>query len=220
MNIGGLTKFSAIDYPGKLCCIVFFQGCPLRCAYCHNEHLQDVCSGAIAFSEVIDFLKTRIKRLEAVVLSGGEPLMQDDLSDAVENIKSLGFLVGLHTSGFYTDRFEQVLPKVDWVGFDVKHLFEKYEDITGNPLAGKRALDSLKLLIKSNVPFEARLTYDSRFISESNLVEIAKTLAGLGINELVIQQCVLRQPKEVKLQIPNENTLGLMRQHLNVKVRY
>ncbi|MDR3005407.1 MAG: radical SAM protein, partial [Acidovorax sp.] len=73
LQVGGLTPFTSIDYPGKLSAVIYVQGCPLRCSYCHNPHLQQRCAGTQTWGAVHAWLQRRVGLVEAVVFSGGEP---------------------------------------------------------------------------------------------------------------------------------------------------
>ena len=87
LRVGGLTRLSASDYPGKLAAVVFCQGCAWRCSYCHNRGLlpfrKSPFPGEIAWAEVLAFLEKRRGLLDAVVFSGGEPTMQPGLAAAM-----------------------------------------------------------------------------------------------------------------------------------------
>ena len=95
MNIGGLQKLSLIDFPGKISAVIFTQGCNFRCPYCHNAQLVDPSryEDLIDEQEIFDFLKKRIGKIEGVVITGGEPVLQRDLADFIRRVKELGFLV-------------------------------------------------------------------------------------------------------------------------------
>ncbi len=151
INIGGFLRFSLLDYPGKISAVLFTQGCPLRCVYCHNPELQKIKKRTkINFKAVLDFLKTRKGLIEGVVFSGGEPLLQEHLYEAMEKVKDLGFLIGLHTSGCIYNNFVRVLPLVDWVGFDIKYSFTKYNEITQVDALSLQVLQSFNALINFN----------------------------------------------------------------------
>ena len=127
LRVGGFTPLSTTDYPNYLSAVVFCQGCPWRCGYCHNPHLLPAhAPGEIAWSDVLSFLRRRWGLLDAVVFSGGEPLAQAGLGDAMRTIRRMGFRVGLHTAGTYPSRLAQVLSLVDWIGFDIKAPFAEY----------------------------------------------------------------------------------------------
>ena len=109
LKVAGLVPFTTRDVPTCLAAVVFFQGCPLRCPFCHNPNLQPYDDlTAMDWSEVVQFLTTRQKRLDGVVLSGGEPLMQENLLEAIHQIKDLGFKVAVHTSGIYPEKLKQI----------------------------------------------------------------------------------------------------------------
>jgi len=128
LEIGGLLPFTTIDYPGKLAAVIFCQGCPWRCGYCHNQHLIPAMSGAaVHWPEIVALLRNRCGLLDAVVFSGGEPTMQAGLPGAISAVRVMGFKVGLHTAGPYPDRLGECLPHLDWVGMDLKAPFDEYE---------------------------------------------------------------------------------------------
>jgi pyruvate formate lyase activating enzyme len=155
LRVGGLTRLSASDYPGRLAAVVFCQGCAWRCGYCHNPELQPARgAGEIPWPVVLAFLERRRGLLDAVVFSGGEPTLQAGLAEAMREVKRLGFLVGLHTAGIVPRRLAQVLPLVDWVAMDAKAPFESHERVTRVRGSGARARRSAALLRASGVACE------------------------------------------------------------------
>lgn len=185
--VGGLTPFTTIDFPGRLAAVVFCQGCPWRCAYCHNPHLLSHRQTEIRqWSEVASWLDSRRGLLDGVVFSGGEPLLQRGLADAVGEVRALGFAVALHTAGAYPQRLQALLPQLDWVGFDVKAPFSDYRAITGCD-GGERARQSLAILLASGKPNELRCTVDERFLGDDELCLMADQLASMGATRLVLQ---------------------------------
>lgn len=185
--IGGLTPFSAIDYPGKLSAVVFIQGCPWRCGYCHNPQLQPRSAGVHGWDKVMALLRKRIGMLDAVVFSGGEPTMDPALPDAMAQARELGMLVGLHTACIYPRRLEQVLPLVDWIGFDVKAPFADYAAVTGIPRSGAVARECMELIIASGVSHECRTTLHPALLTESVAEELARELADAGVKHYALQ---------------------------------
>ncbi len=169
--------------------MVYCQGCPWRCAYCHNPHLLPAeASGGIAWSEVLEFLSRRRGLLDAVVFSGGEPTAQPGLAAAMRAAKALGYRIGLHSAGIYPRRFAEVLPLVDWVGFDAKAPFDAaYERITGVRASGEAALASAQALLASGVDCEFRTTWHAEFLSPDELERLARTLSELGVQRYVLQ---------------------------------
>jgi len=189
IQIGGLVSFTTIDYPGKLAAVLFLMGCPLRCAYCSNPQFFNVGDGPYDPDKVLDWIKSRIGKLEAIVFSGGEALMQGDATiNYMQRVRDLGFAVGLHTNGFYPDILERAAPFIDWVGLDYKATREKYKSLVGNDIAFERMSKSLDFLIKRGTEFEVRITCDPRFINKSDLMKIVDDCAVRGVKTIAIQK--------------------------------
>ncbi|MBR1944492.1 MAG: anaerobic ribonucleoside-triphosphate reductase activating protein [Alphaproteobacteria bacterium] len=221
INIAAILRFSLLDYPDKISAVLFTQGCPLRCVYCHNPDFQSTnVVNNISFDNVIQFLNTRIELLEGVVFSGGEPLLQTNLYDAMKIVKDMGFLIGLHTSGVIYNNFIKVLPLVNWVGFDVKQIFNKYSDITQINNSEIQVMKSLDALINSNVKYEIRTTVDTRYISQKDMVNIAKYLNSNNVKEWTLQKCILRS-KEENINVPflSDDNISELAQYININVR-
>jgi pyruvate formate lyase activating enzyme len=189
LRVGGLTPLSTTDYPGQLAAVVFCQGCPWRCSYCHNPHLLPARSASqIPWDDVLAFLRRREGLLDAVVFSGGEPLAQRALVDAMRTVKQYGFKIGLHTGGAYPGRLAEVLPLVDWVGFDVKAPFDAYPLITGTLDSGIDARASTRLVIESGVAHEFRTTVHPRQLSALAVRRLADDLAWRGVRHYALQE--------------------------------
>lgn len=200
LRIGGWVPFSTVDHPGRFGAVVFVQGCPWRCGYCHNPHLQSRrCSASVplAWSDVLSWLASRRGLLDSVVFSGGEPLVDPSLKQAVQRVKSLGFEVALHTAGMYWDRLRDLVSDVDWVGLDVKAPLDDeltYERVTGAPLSAWATLQSLEILQQHAVNFECRTTVHPQWLSMPDLVHMADDLAARGVQRWVLQRARPLQP--------------------------
>jgi pyruvate formate lyase activating enzyme len=189
LRIGGLARLSSCDWPGELVATVFCQGCSWRCPYCHNPDLLPAAGEhPIPWREVRTFLATRAGLLDGVVFSGGEPLLQQALGEAIGDARTMGFRIGLHTGGAVPSRFADVLPMVDWVGLDVKALFDDYAAITGADGSGRDARDSLKNLIASGISYEVRTTVHPELFGAEMLVRMAQELAEMGVTRWVLQE--------------------------------
>ncbi|MQM40006.1 7-carboxy-7-deazaguanine synthase [wastewater metagenome] len=190
LRVAGLVPMTAVDLPGRLAAVVFCQGCPWACGYCHNPHLIPATGPeTIGWPSVREFLRQRRGLLDGVVFSGGEPTLQRGLAHALAEVRSLGFETGLHTGGAYPQRLRRLLPEVDWVGFDVKTRFSDYERVTGVPGSGERARESLDYLLGSGVAYEVRTTVHPLVISPDGLLHLAGELAGLGVRHYAVQAC-------------------------------
>lgn len=189
LRVGGVTPLSATDWPGQLAAVVFCQGCPWRCSYCHNPDLIPAQSKSeIAWDAVLSFLGRRQGLLDAVVFSGGEPTLQASLPEAMREVRALGFRVGLHTGGMYPKRLAAVLPLVDWVGMDVKAPFEDYARITGVKDSGAPVRESLDLLLASNVKHEIRTTVHPALLAHWEVVDMGRDLAERGVKHYALQR--------------------------------
>lgn len=188
LRVGGLARLSMCDWPGELVATVFCQGCPWACGYCHNPHLiPPDADPAIAWAEVLSFLDSRRGLLDGVVFSGGEPTLQAALPAAMRAVRGLGFRVGLHTAGPYPARLAEVLPLVDWIGFDVKAAFDDYARITGVAGSGARARASLVQVLARGVACDIRTTVHDALLDEAALARLADDLAALGVREHRLQ---------------------------------
>lgn len=190
LRVGGLTPLTTVDYPGELAAVVFCQGCPFRCPYCHNGHLVSV-PGAdlISWGRVLDFLQARRGLLDAVVFSGGEPTLQAGLGAAMAHVRALGFRVGLHTAGPYPERLRRILHLLDWVGLDIKALPEDYPQVTGVPGSGQRAWESLDLLLSAHVDLEVRTTPMPGRDRPEDIEPLTRRLTQAGVRDHRIQTC-------------------------------
>jgi len=189
IQIGGLVSFTTIDFPGKLAAVLFLCGCPFRCVYCSNPHLIPVGEGEYDTEKVFQWLQNRVGKLEAVVFSGGEALMQADATiDYMRRVRDLGFAIGLHTNGFYPDLLKKVSDVVDWVGLDFKATKERYKDLTGLDIAYDRMIESLKYWLSTGRGLEVRTTCDPCFVSKDDLLGIAKICAGFGVKNFAVQK--------------------------------
>ena len=131
MIIGGMRKLSTLDYPTRLCVTVFTKGCNFRCPFCHNSSLvlkeKFDCGENIHQKEIFEFLKKRKGLLDALCLTGGEPLINDisEIINFLSTVKEQGFLVKLDTNGSYPEKLSALMKEklVDFVAMDIKFSF-------------------------------------------------------------------------------------------------
>lgn len=218
IKVGGVAPFTATDFPGALAAVVFVQGCPWRCGYCHNTHLQPrTRAGAVAWTDVMRLLARRTGLIDAVVFSGGEPPADPALGRAIGDVRALGFKVGLHSAGTHPRRFAQLLPLLDWVGLDIKAPFTDYERVTRVRDSGTFARRSLEALLTSDVDYECRTTAHPALLSETDLLVLARTLANLGVKKYALQLFRKQGSRDAQLNAvsladyPSEGVLDEMR---------
>lgn len=195
LPVAGIIPFSATDWPGQLTVTAFTQGCPLRCSYCHNPSLQGFRPGEHTFAEVLEVLEERRGLIDALVISGGEPLAHPALPAAVAAAHELGFPVGLHTSGYAPTRLAALLhdatTRPDWIGFDVKALPEHLPSVAGvtEPVA-RRMWESLDMVCAAvrehGMGLQLRTTLWPGSVIEQHLDELRVESSARG-HELVLQ---------------------------------
>lgn len=179
MLIGGLQKSSLVDYPSKICTVVFTIGCNFRCGYCHNPELikKEDC---ILEDDFFEFIKSRQGKIDAIVISGGEPTLQEDLEDFIVRCKELGFLVKLDTNGTNPEVLENLLSKnlLDYIAMDIKAPFEKYPNITRRFLDIEKIKKSIEIIMKSGIGYEFRTTVVRSQLSVDDLINISENIKG------------------------------------------
>ena len=183
MRICGLQKLSMVDYPDKLAATVFTGGCNLRCPFCHNALLVTRLAETpeIPETEVLDFLASRRRLLDGVVLSGGEPLLHPDAANFLRKVRNMGFAVKLDTNGCYPEQLSEILKEglADYVAMDIKNSPEKYAmtaGVTDFDLAPVE--ESIRLLRESHVDYEFRTTLVRELHTAEDLAGIAAWLRG------------------------------------------
>ncbi len=180
MKIGAIQKFSMIDYPGKLSAIIFTQQCNFRCPYCHNPELvkKELFTKLLAEEEIFKFLKSRINKLDAVCITGGEPTLHPDLPRFISQIKELGFLVKLDTNGTNPAMVKLLIEKnlVDYFAMDIKAPLDEYKKVVRTEINIEAIKKSIDLITNSNRDYEFRTTLISTLHSEEDVRKIAKSL--------------------------------------------
>ncbi len=185
MVIGGFQKFSLIDYPGKMCAIIYARGCNFRCPYCHNPELvlPEKYSQEISLDSVMFFLKRRRGLLDAITISGGEPSIHKDLVDLISKIKHLGYHVKLDTNGSNPEMVQKVIENklIDYIAMDIKAPLEKYKNVVKQPVQTALIEKSINLILKSKINYEFRTTVDWNLLDENDLFTIAHTIQGANL---------------------------------------
>lgn len=176
MKLGGLIKFTLIDFPGRPAAVVFTQGCNFRCRYCHNPELvyPHLFLEPMPEEDLFAFLKRRQGTLEGVVITGGEPTLHEDILDFTSKIKNMGFAIKWDTNGTRPDVLREAYNRklLDYVAMDLKAPLEKYSVITGvdfNPAVLK---ESMKIIKESGIPYQFRTTYDKEVLTDDDIAAI------------------------------------------------
>jgi pyruvate formate lyase activating enzyme len=164
MLIAGFQKSTLLDYPGKVAAMIFTYGCNLRCVYCHNPELViEPCVKESLFSteDVLSLLKKRKGVLDALVITGGEPTLHNDLESFILDVKCLGYLVKLDTNGTNPGIIERfnTLGIVDYWAMDIKYEEELYLQNLKSKIAYSDIKKSIGLIMDSGKEYEFRTTY-------------------------------------------------------------
>ena len=182
--ISGLQKMTLLDYPGKVACTVFLQGCNFRCPFCHNSGL---LSGnepeLMAVEELLIYLKKRQGILDGVCITGGEPTLHPGLPQLLQSIKELGYAVKLDTNGCRPEMIKQLVTEglVDYVAMDIKNCPRLYGQTAGVPKLHLDGIEeSIRFLLSGAVDYEFRTTVVAEFHSEESFAEIGTWLQTLS----------------------------------------
>lgn len=182
MKISGLQKLTLLDFPAKTACTVFTSGCNLRCPFCHNSSLaKGSDKEIITEEEFFSFLRNRKSLLDGVCITGGEPLMQKDLTAFILRCRNEGFSIKLDTNGFFPNRLKELIDNklLDYVAMDVKNTVQKYALTTGIPDVNKNGVEeSIKLIMSSGIDYEFRTTAVKNFHEVKDFYTIAQMIRG------------------------------------------
>ena len=183
MKIAGLQKMTLLDYPGKVACTVFLQGCNFRCPFCHNSSLvlAPGASGVLSEESVINFLAERRPKLNAVCISGGEPTMYADLPSFIYRLKDLGFSVKLDTNGTNPEMLYSLVADelIDYVAMDIKSSKAGYPLAIGKPGMDLFAVEeSVAYLLSDSIDYEFRTTLVRGIHTDSDMIGIGEWIRG------------------------------------------
>lgn len=190
VRLAGLTPLTTVEWEGRLAAVLFLQGCPWRCRYCHNSRLVATRKAAgLSWPEALAKLAQRQGFIDAVVFSGGEPTFQPGLPEALLAVADLGYEVALHTNGYSPTALDRALQTgaVSYVALDAKAPFTRYARVTGVRGSGKGALESLKLLLASGLPHEVRTTWHSALLTPGDLLSLGRDLSRQGVQAYYLQ---------------------------------
>ncbi|MBR4682902.1 MAG: anaerobic ribonucleoside-triphosphate reductase activating protein [Elusimicrobiaceae bacterium] len=202
MKIGGLIKFTLIDFPGRPAAVVFTQGCNFRCRYCHNPELvyPHLFTEPVAEEEIFSFLQRRQGSLEGVVVSGGEPTLHDDLPAFMARIKALGYAVKLDTNGSRPDMIQELIDKklVDYIAMDLKAPLDKYREITEVDTNTDILRKSMDLIRQSGLAYEFRTTYDKEVLTEADIENLKQLTDNIHYR---VQECLPVAKEKATLKV-------------------
>ena len=217
MKIGGFQKTSLLDYPDRISAIVWTSGCNLRCPFCYNKDLALGTAELFPHDEILSFLLKRKTLLEGVVISGGEPLLHDDLVDFIKRIKNLKLLVKIDTNGTFPEQLRELLEQqlVDYIAMDVKAPKKKYSQLTGIKIDLSKIEASIDI-IKTKAPaYEFKTTFIPGLLTKEDIIEIAQWLNGAEVyflQQFKIKTPLLSSALETAVPYPREYLLDTMKE--------
>lgn len=174
-----------IEYPGKICAIVFSQGCNFRCPYCYNPELVDpeLYKECLPVDEVLSFLAKRKGKLDAVTISGGEPTLQSDLIEFIKRVKKIGYVIKIDTNGSDPYVIEKLISRklIHYIAMDVKGPLKKYRTITRSNIHEDEIKQCIEIIMKSGLPYEFRTTVLKKLHEESDILEIGKLIKNASL---------------------------------------
>lgn len=187
MIIRGLQKTTLLDYPEHIACTIFFGNCNLRCPFCHNMELVEHPEKYPEFSitQILDFLKERVGKLNGVAITGGEPLLNRDIEDLLKPIKELGYPIKLDTNGFFPDMIKKLIDDklVDMFAMDIKSGWTNYMKVAGLKnedlsVIKSKVEKSIALLMERAGDYEFRTTCVKGLHNENDFYEIKDMIKG------------------------------------------
>ena len=194
MEFVGIDKFSLLDYDEKVSVVLFSPACNFRCPFCHNGESVLNANTPIPFDEILEFLKSRVGLIDAVVFTGGEPTIMPELVDRIRQVKDLGFLTKLDTNGTNPGIVEELLNEglLDYVAMDIKNSESRYAETAGCPgIRMENIKKTIEILENSGLNYEFRTTLVKEFHDEQSVREMANLVKGA--KALYLQKFVDRE---------------------------
>lgn len=215
MFVGG-TVISSVEFHGNMSLVIFMSGCPLCCKFCHNvELIYDQTE--LTLDDVKKEINSSKDFIDAVVISGGEPLLQtNDVMDILSYVKELNLKTKLDTSGIYPEKLEKLLKEdlIDFISLDIKAPFEDYRHVVGEDV-GLDVKKSMNLINNHNVKLETRTTVVPTLHTKEDIKKIARSVKS---DIYTIQQFRNKNVLDPKLEeVENPNAVELIDLAKNLK---
>ena len=219
MDIYGLLKLTLLDFPGKVACTVFTGGCNFLCPFCHNTPLVEMSDGVVMTEEeFFAFLDKRQGILDAVCISGGEPLLQKEIIPFMQEIRERGFLVKLDTNGSFPERLREVINSgfCDYIAMDIKNSIERYCETSGKDVDTDSIIESIELIKGCGIDHEFRTTVVKDFHTEDSI----RKLTSLIENEKKYFLQAFKESENVMVQGLNGFSAGELQKLLEAARTY
>lgn len=194
MDFVGIDKLSLLDYADYVSCVVFAPKCNFRCPFCHNGESVLGSSYSISMDEIVSYLNERKGILDAVVVSGGEPTLMDDIVDKIRVFKSLGLKIKLDSNGTNPDVIQKLLDEhlLDYIAMDIKNSEEKYPLTAGYKVVNMSNIKkSIEIIMNSGIDYEFRTTLVEEFHNKDDMEGLGELIKGS--KKLFLQKFVDRE---------------------------
>lgn len=208
MYVGG-SVISTVEFHGNMSLVLFMSKCPLACRYCHNVELLDDNTEK-SFEDIKQEIDSSFDFLDAVVISGGEPLVQtDEVIEILQYVRQIGLKTKLDTSGIYPENLKRILDLnlVDYVSLDIKTTFSKYRKITGSNV-GFQVKKSMELINEAGVHLEARTTYVPTLHTKKDIMNLVDEIEADVYTIQQFRNKNVLDPAIEKVEVPNPHDLA------------
>jgi pyruvate formate lyase activating enzyme len=191
-SVVGFEPMSLCDWPGKVSCVLFLGGCDLRCPTCHNREIawHPERFPRLGFRDVMARIQGSVRWLDGIVITGGEPTLNQGLHDLTEALSRFELPIKVDTNGMRPEVVEHLLSGHPWVSVsvDFKGPFSLYPGLTGGVVSEALARENLSALFRMSQLFPGRLTFRCTMVPE------------LSPEDIVAMQALLPQKLELTLQ--------------------
>lgn len=225
MKVAGYEKISLQDYPNHISCIIFTQGCNLKCPFCQNSTLIPFENNDLVDeNEILEYLELRKNILNGVTISGGEPTLQQDLKKFIQKVKKIGLDVKLDTNGTNYNLLKNLIEEklVNYVAMDIKNSLKKYDETSGiTKINTENILKSIDLLKQNKIDYEFRTTIINEYHTIQDIYEIIQLIGDSKYylqnfkNSSNVLDQNLTSFTEEKLNLWNE----ILKNYANVHIR-
>lgn len=183
IKIYEFNKLSLTDYKDKIAASVFTGGCNFKCPYCNKKNLIYLNSNSyeIDIDDIYEYLFKRNNMIDAVCVSGGEPLIQNGLKDFLIELKKRNYLIKLFTNGSNFKVLKDLIDNklIDYLSLDIKNSKKNYARTIGLDTYDTSEIDKcLNYLKKSNLNYELNITLVKELFVDTDFIELAKWLKG------------------------------------------
>jgi len=194
-NIKGFIPTSLVDWDGKVSAVLFLSGCNFRCPFCLNKDLvlPNKELKAFSFEKIKEYLEKNKGFIDGIVITGGEPCLNDDLKELCRELRKMDFKIKLDTNGSNPELLKQLIKEnlIDYIAMDIKSDKENYDKTSGVKVDLKKIEESMKIIINSGIDYEFRTTLVPTLHNQKVVENIAKWLKEISnskIKKFVLQK--------------------------------